>query len=87
MTKKRYTEEQIHKILAEARQTPIKEVCRKYAVSEASFYKWKQKFGGMELSDIRRLKILEEENRKLKRIVADQAMDIVALKDVLSKEW
>jgi putative transposase len=65
----------------------LKEVCRKYGVSTASYYSWKAKFGGMEVSEAQRLRTLEAENSKLKRLVADQALDIVALKDILSKKW
>lgn len=86
--KKRFTEEQIILILKEVDSgIPLKEVCRKFGVSTASYYKWKAKFGGMEISEAQRLRILESENNKLKRLVADQALDIVALKDVLSKKW
>ncbi len=86
--KKRFTEEQIITILKEADAgIPIKEVCRKYGISESSYYNWKVKFGGMEVSEAQRLKSLEAENSKLKRLVADQALDIVALKDILSKKW
>ena len=86
--KKRFTEEQIINILKEVDTgIPLKEVCRKYGVSTASYYSWKAKFGGMEVSEAQRLRALEAENTKLKRIVADQALDIVALKDVLSKKW
>lgn len=86
--KKRFTEEQIIIILKEVDSgIPLKEVCRKHGVSTASYYKWKAKFGGMEVSEAQRLRMLESENNKLKRVVADQALDIVALKDVLSKKW
>lgn len=86
--KKRFTEEQIIKILNEADSgIPLKELCRKHGFSTASFYKWKAKFGGMDISEAKRLKALEAENTKLKRLVADQALDIIALKDVLSKKW
>lgn len=86
--KKRFTEEQIIIILKEVDSgVPLKEVCRKYGVSTASYYKWKAKFGGMEISEAQRLRSLESENNKLKRLVADQALDIVALKDILSKKW
>lgn len=86
--KKRFTEEQIIKILNEADSgIPLKELCRKHGFSTASFYKWKAKFGGMDVSEAKRLKALEAENSKLKRLVADQALDIIALKDVLSKKW
>lgn len=86
--KKRFTEEQIINILREVDAgTPLADVCRKYGVSTASYYKWKAKFGGMDVSEAQRLRSLEAENAKLKRLVADQALDIVALKDVLSKKW
>jgi putative transposase len=86
--KKRFTEEQIITILKEVDAgMPLKEVCRKYGISTASYYNWKAKFGGMEISEAQRLRTLEAENNKLKRLVADQALDIVALKDILSKKW
>lgn len=86
--KKRFTEEQIIIIIKEVDSgIPLKEVCRKYGVSSASYYKWKAKYGGMEVSEAQRLRMLESENNKLKRLVADQALDIVALKDILSKKW
>ncbi len=62
-------------------------MCRDNNVSQATFYKWKAKFGGLNVSEAKRLKQLEEQNAKLKRIVADQALDLVALKDLLSKNW
>lgn len=86
--KKRFTEEQIITILKEVDSgITLKEVCRKHGVSTASYYKWKAKFGGMEVSEAQRLRSLETENAKLKRLVADQALDIVGLKDILSKKW
>ena len=86
--RKRYSEEQIISILKEVDAgAPLAEVCRKHGVSTASFYKWKAKFGGMDVSEAQRLRTLEAENIKLKRLVADQALDIVALKDVLTKKW
>ena len=86
--KKRYSEEQIISILKEVDAgAALAEVCRKHGVSTASYYKWKAKFGGMDVSEAQRLRALEAENTKLKRLVADQALDIVALKDVLSKKW
>ncbi len=86
--KKRFTEQQIITILKEADTgVPLKELCRKYGVSTASYYKWKAKFGGMEVSEAQRLRTLESENAKLKRVVADQALDIIGLKDILSKKW
>ena len=84
----RYTEEQIIGILKESEAgANTQELCRKYGMSGASFYKWKTKFGGMDVSDARRLKMLENENNKLKRLVADQALDILALKEINSKNW
>ncbi len=88
MRGKRFTEEQIIGILKEAESgLPVSEVIRKHGIAEGSFYRWKAKFGGMEIGDARRLKQIEEENRRLKRIVADQALDIQMLKDIASKNW
>lgn len=88
MKKTRFNEEQIIKILKEGDAgIPAKELGRKYGVTIQTLYRWKGKYGGMDVSDARRLKALEEENRKLKRLVADQALDIVMLKDVNSKKW
>lgn len=88
MARKRYSEERIVRILQEADAgVPMDELRRKYGFAESSFYKWKQKYGGLEVSDVRRLKALEDENSRLKRMVADQALDIAALKDVLGKKW
>jgi putative transposase len=85
---RRYKEEEILRILKEAEQTgKTEEVLRKYGVSSGSYYKWRQKYAGMGLSEMRRLKGLEVENSRLKRIVADQALDIVVLKDINSKKW
>lgn len=88
MKRKRHTEEQIISILKEAEAgLSTADLVRKHGISEQTFYRWKSKYGGMELSDARRLKQLEEENRRLKRLVADQALDIQVLKDVNSKKW
>ena len=88
MSRKRFTEQQIIPILKRHEAgVSTQELCREAGVSIATFYKWKAKFGGLELSDARRLKGLEEENRKLKRIVADQALDIMALKEISSKNF
>jgi putative transposase len=88
MKRTRHKEEQIIRILKEAEQgTPVAELQRKHGISQQTYYRWKSKFGGMEVSDARRLKELEEENRRLKRLVADQALDIQILKDVNSKNW
>jgi putative transposase len=88
MKGKRFTEEQIIAVLKEAESgAKIIDVCRKYGISDATYYNWKAKYHGMELSDLKRLRILEEENKRLKHIVADQALDIQALKHVLSKKY
>ena len=88
MKKSRYSEEQIIGILKE-HDAGVKtaDLCRKNGMSPATFYKWKSKFGGMDVSDAKRLRALESENSKLKRLVADLTLDNVALKDVLSKKW
>jgi putative transposase len=66
---------------------PVADLCRKHGVSDASIYKWKAKFGGMDVSEAKRLRSLEEENAKLKRLLADAMLDNVALKDLLGKKW
>ena len=82
------TEEQIIQALKEVDAgAKATEVCRRLGVSEQTFYRWKAKYGGMDVSDARRLKQLEDENRRLKSMVADQALDIQALKAVLGKKW
>ncbi len=88
MKKTRFSEEQIIKVLKdqEAGQ-PTAEVCRRHGISTGTFYKWKAKFGGMDVSDARRLKTLESENARLKRMVANLSLDIEMLKDVNSKKW
>lgn len=86
--KKRFTEEQIVRILKEAEEGMAAiDVCRKHNISEQTFYRWKSKYGGMEVSEVKRLKALEKENEELKKIVAEQALDIRMLKDVNSKKW
>ena len=83
-----FSEEQIIGILKEHESgVPVAELCRKHGVSDASIYKWKAKYGGMDVSEARRLKALEEENAKLKRMLADAMLDNVALKDLLGKKW
>ncbi len=87
MKKSRYTEEQIAFALRQAEQgTPVVEVIRKMGISEQTFYRWKKKYGGLGTSELRRLKQLEEENRRLKKLVADLSLDKVMLQDVLSKK-
>jgi len=86
--KKRFTEEQIIKILEEAKTgLTIQELCRKHNIAIQTYYAWKNKFNDMSISDAQKLRRLEAENSKLKRLVADQALDIICLKDVLSKKW
>src|SRR6266581_2444696 len=86
MKRARFSEEQISGVLKEAEAgAKVSELCRQHGISDASFYAWRSKYGGLEISEMRRLRQLEEEHRRLKSIVADQALDIRALKEVLSK--
>ena len=87
MKKSRYTAEQIAFALRQAESgTPAPEVCRKMGISEQTFYRWKKKYMGMGVTEVRRLRILEEENRKLKQLVADLSLDKQMLQDVLRKK-
>lgn len=88
MKRSRFSEEQIVKILktAEAGMT-VDAICREHGVSRATFYSWRRKYGGLEVDDAKRLKAVEDENRRLKRIVADLTLDKQMLKDVLSRKW
>ena len=84
----RYTEEQIIRILKEVESgTKVAEICRQYGVSEQTVYRWRNKYGGLETSELQRLRTLEAENSRLKKIVAQQALDIDALKDLVAKKW
>ena len=88
MKRSRYTEEQIAFALKQAELgTPVPEVCRKMGISEATFYNWKKKYGGLGVSELRRLKNLEEENSQLKKLVADLSLDKQILQDVLKKKF
>jgi putative transposase len=88
MRKSRFTEEQIIATLKQVDAgAKLQDVVRKLGVTEQTYYRWKAKFGGMEVSDARKLRALEDENRRLKQMVADQALDIQALKAVVSKKW
>ncbi len=87
MKKSRFTETQIIKVLKEVEAgRMVKEVCREYDISDATYYNWKAKYGGMEASDIKKLKALEEENRRLKQMYADLSLDHKILKDVVEKK-
>ncbi len=88
MKKKRFKEEQIVRILKEAETgRKVPDICREYGISTATFYTWRKKYDGMEVNQLRRLKELEAENQKLKRMYAEAMIDNEALKDVLSKKW
>jgi len=88
MKRSRFTEEQIIGILREQEAgVPVADLCRKHGLSSPTFYKWKAKYGGLDVSEVRRLKALEDENAKLKRMLADTMLDNVALKDLLGKKW
>lgn len=88
MKRNRFTEEQIIGILREHEAgAKTADLCRKHGMSEATFYNWKAKFGGMDVSEAKRLRVLEEENRKLKKLLAEAMLDQAALKELLSKKW
>lgn len=88
MRKSRFTPEQILQALRQAESgTPVVEICRKLGVTETTFYRWKKQYGGLDTSEVRELKQLREENRRLKQVVADLTLDKTILKDALGKTW
>ena len=88
MKRSRFSEEQIIAVLKEQEAgMSTAEVCRRHGISSATFYKWKSKFGGLEVSDARRLRTLEQENSRLKKLLAEAMLDNVVLKDLASKKW
>ena len=88
MKRKRFTEEQVIGVLKESEAgAKADDICRRHGISSATFYSWRKKYGGMEAGDAKRLRASEAENAKLKRIVADQVLDMSAMKDLLQKHW
>jgi putative transposase len=88
MKKQRFTEEQIIAVLKEQEAgAKVADLCRKHGISEATFYNWKAKYGGMEVSEAKRLKALEDENARLKKLLAEQMLDAAALRELLAKKW
>jgi putative transposase len=86
--KSRFSEEQIIGILKEQQAgLPVAELCRKHGISDATFYTWRSKYGGLEISETKRLKTLEEENRKLKKLLAEQMLDTATLREMLGKNF
>lgn len=88
MKKSKFTESQIIGILKEQEQgAKVSDLCRQHGISDATFYNWKSKYGGMNVDELRRLRDLEQENARLKKIIANQSLDIDIMKDVISKKW
>ena len=88
MKRKRFSEEQIIAVLREQEAgAKVADLCRKHGISDATFYNWKAKYGGMDVSEARRLKALEDENAKLKKLLADQMLEASALRELLAKKW
>ena len=88
MKKSRFTETQIVGVLQEHEQgAKVGDLCRRHGITETTFYRWERKYGGLQVSEAKRLKSLEEENRQLKRLVADQALNLQVVKDLLGKKW
>ena len=88
MKRKRFTEEQIIAVLKENEAgAKVDDLCRRHGISSATFYTWRKKYGGMDASEAKRLRALEAENARLKRIVADQMLDMTAMKELLAKNW
>ena len=89
MKKSRFTAEQIVSILNEAakKETKLAEICRKHGITEQTYYRWRRAYGGHQIDEAKRLRALEDENRRLKKLVADQALDSAMLKDVAGRKW
>ncbi len=88
MRKSRFSEEQIINVLKEQQAgIPVAELCRKHGISDATFYTWRTKYGGMEVSDVRKLKSLEDENRRLKKLLAESMLDVATLREALGKNF